>query len=296
MELFHEIFRPLLFEVLRAPAPYCYRCPLKKERPSCGIACASEAETILDERGHEIAALVIEPGVQGAAGMITQPPGYLKRLEAACRRNDVLLICDEVATGFGRTGSLFAVEQEGVKPDLLCLAKGLTGGYLPLAATLATEQVFAAFSGPFESRRTLFHGHTYTGNPLACAAALASLALLDQDRTVEHVQSLLPQLQRGLARIAELPHVGEVRQAGMMVGIELVRERATRSEYAYADRLGHQVILEARKRGVVLRPLGNVIVLMPPLSITTDELQLLLDVTHDSIAQVTSAAERAAGS
>jgi adenosylmethionine-8-amino-7-oxononanoate aminotransferase len=288
MDLFHQIFKPLLFDVLRVPEPYCYRCPLKKHYPGCGIACASEAERLLDERGKEIAALVVEPVMQGAAGMYKQPPGYLKRLEAACRRNDVLLICDEVATGFGRTGKLFACEHDDVRPDLLCLAKGITGGYLPLAATLSSERIYKAFLGPFESKRTFFHGHTYTGNPLACAAALANLKLFDEEHTLDAMRALEPVWEKGLAKVSALPHVGEVRRAGFMVGIELVRDRETRAEYDYAARMGHQVVLEARKRGVVIRPLGSVVVLMPPLAIRREELQLLLDVVHDSIAKVTA--------
>ena len=287
MELFHQIFKPLLFDVLRAPPSYCYRCPLGKNRASCGIACAAEAERLIAEHAHELAAVVVEPLMQGAAGMFAQPPGYLKRLEAACRKHDVLLICDEVATGFGRTGTLFACSQEDVQPDLMCVAKGLTGGYLPLAATLATERVFGAFRGEYESRRTFFHGHTYTGNPLACAAALANLELFESEKTLDHVRALEPQLERGLAQIAEQPHVGEVRRRGFMVGIELVKDRATKEPYPYAERMGHQVVRAARRRGVVVRPLGDVVVLMPPLAISADELALLLDVVRASIAEVT---------
>ena len=288
MELFHDIFRPLLFDVLRAPTSHCYRCPLGKTFPSCNSACAGEMEKMIAEHAHELAAVLVEPLMQGAAGMIAQPKGYLARVEAACREHDVLLIVDEVATGFGRTGTLFASEQEGVKPDLMCVAKGLTGGYLPLAATLATQKIFDAFRGPFESKRTFFHGHTYTGNPLACAAALANLALFDREHTLDHVRDLEPTLQRGLAAIAELPHVGDIRRRGLMIGIELVKDRATKSEYDYAARVGHRVICEARERGVAIRPLGNVVVLMPPLAISNDELALLLDVTRASIAKVTA--------
>lgn len=287
VDLFHEIFRPMLFEVLRAPTTYCYRCPLQKSQPGCGSACAGEIERLIAEHAHELAAVVVEPLIQGAAGMITQPKGYLKRVEQACRKHDVLLIVDEVATGFGRTGTLFACEQEDVAPDLMCVAKGITGGYLPLAATLTTERIFAAFNGPFESKRTFFHGHTYTGNPLACAAALANLELFDREQTLEHVRALEPALEAGLAKIAELPHVGEIRRRGLMVGIELVKDRATREEYPYAARMGHQVILEARKRGVIIRPLGNVVVLIPPLAISRDELGFLLETVRASIAAVT---------
>jgi adenosylmethionine-8-amino-7-oxononanoate aminotransferase len=285
MELFHQTFRGLLFEVERIPTPYAYRW---RGEGDCGRSCLEAAEALFARRGGELAALVIEPLIQGAAGMIVQPPGFLAALAALCREHEVLLICDEVATGFGRTGTMFAVEQEGVKPDLMCLAKGLTGGYLPLAATLTTEDVYSAFLGAADQKRTFFHGHTYTGNPLACAAALANLDLFEKERTLERVQPPLAALAQKLQRTADLPHVGEVRRRGLMIGIELVRDRATKAEYAYGDRIGHRVCLAARRRGVILRPLGNVIVLMPPLSLTLSEAQLLGDAVHDSIAEVTS--------
>jgi len=293
MELFHEIFRPLLFDVLRTPEPHCYRCPLGKSRPSCALACAAEAERLIAAHAHELAAVVVEPLMQGAAGMYAQPNGYLARLAAACKAHDVLLIVDEVATGFGRTGTLFACTQEGVAPDLMCVAKGLTGGYLPLAATLVTDRVSDAFRGSHESLRTFFHGHTYTGNPLACAVALANLALFDSERTLEHVKAMEPQLAQGLARIAELSHVGDVRRRGFMVGIELVADRATKGAYPSALRMGHQVTLAARRRGVIVRPLGDVVVLMPPLSISAQELALLLDVVQASIEEVTAVSRAA---
>jgi adenosylmethionine-8-amino-7-oxononanoate aminotransferase len=286
MELFHGLFRGLLFDVLRLPTPYAYRY----DGPgSCKEACLGAAEKLLSERGHEIAALVIEPLVQGAAGMLMQPPGFLSALAALCRRYEVLLICDEVATGFGRTGTMFAVEQEQVSPDLMCLAKGLTGGYLPLAATLATEEIYSVFLGSVDEKRTFFHGHTYTGNPLACAAALANLGLFKSERTLERMQPTLAALREELAKLAELPHVGEVRQRGLMVGVELVRDRRTKGEYAYGERVGHRVCLALRRRGVLLRPLGNVVVLMPPLSLTVDEARALGRAVYESVREVTEA-------
>ena len=287
VDTFHEIFRPLLFEVLRVPTPHAYRWPTGARL--CLEAAAQAAEALIAGRHQEIAAVLIEPLVQGAAGMITHPPGYLARLARVCREHDVLLICDEVATGFGRTGTMFACEQEQIVPDLMCLAKGLTGGYLPLAATLATEQVFQSFLGPFESKKTFFHGHSYTGNPLACAAALASLKIFDDEQTLVHVKAMAERLAAGLSQISQMPHVGDVRQRGLMIGIELVRDRASKEEYAYADRIGHQVCLAARKREVMLRPLGNVVVLMPPLSIQGQEVDLLLEATEASIREVCGA-------
>ena len=287
VDTFHEIFRPLLFEVLRIPTPHAYRWPGGSRH--CLEAAAQAAEALISGRHQEIAAVLVEPLVQGAAGMITHPPGYLARLARACREHDVLLICDEVATGFGRTGTMFACEQEQVVPDLMCLAKGLTGGYLPLAATLATDHIFQSFLGPFESKKTFFHGHSYTGNPLACAAALASLKIFDDEQTLVHVKAMAERLAAGLSVISQMPHVGDVRQRGLMIGIELVRDRASKEEYAYADRIGHKVCLAARRREVMLRPLGNVIVIMPPLSIHGQEVDLLLEATEAAIREVCGA-------
>lgn len=291
MDLFHERFRHLLFPVERIPTPHAYRWP--------GADVLSEslaaAEALLREKHESIAGLVVEPLVQGAAGMLMQPKGYLKGLEALCRRYDVLLICDEVATGFGRTGTLFAVEQEDVRPDFLCLAKGLTGGYLPLAATLATERVYAAFLGSFGEARTFFHGHTYTGNPLACAAALASLALFETDDTLTRMKPTMQTLARGLERLRAHPNVGDVRQRGMMMGVELVKDRATKEPFAFDERMGFKVCLAARAHGVWLRPLGNVIVLMPPLSLSVEEAGRVVEALEQALAEVLPTSARPRG-
>jgi len=286
IDLFHQVYRPLLFETLRVPSPYCFRCPIGKSYPSCEVACLAPLEMLLAERADEIVAVVIEPQVQGAAGMLVQPAGFLRRVRELCDRAGVLLITDEVATGFGRTGTMFACQREGVVPDLLCLAKGITGGYLPLAATLATERVFEGFLAEFRDRRTFFHGHTYTGNPLACAAAIANIDLLERTALVGTVDEKGELLAAALASLAEHPHVGEIRQRGLMVGVELVRDRTTKAEFDYGDRIGHRVILAARKRGVILRPLGDVVVLMPPLAISRDEIELLARAVRESIDEV----------
>jgi adenosylmethionine-8-amino-7-oxononanoate aminotransferase len=287
MDLFHRIFRPLLFDVHHAPQPYCYRCPLAKTWPECGMACADEVERIFERRAGKIAALVMEPVVQGADGMIAQPPGYVRRMREICDRHGALLVCDEVATGFGRTGKMFAVEHDGVVPDLMTVAKGISGGYLPIAATLSTERVFESFLGPFDAQKTFFHGHTYTGNPLACAASIASMRLFRERRLVEALPGKAEALARALAPAAGMPHVGEVRQRGLMVGIELVRDRATKAEYDYGLRAGHRVCTEARRRGAILRPLGNVVVLMPPLAMTEPQLEELAGIALACIAKVT---------
>ena len=227
IDLFHQVYGPLLFPVHRLPQPFCRQCPLGLSHPACGLACAQALEPMLAEHGESIAALIVEPRVQGAAGMIVQPEGYLRRLWEICQAHDVLFIADEVATGFGRTGKLFACELEGVAPDLMCLGKGITGGVLPLAATMATDRVYQAFLGEFSEFKTFFHGHTYTGNPLACAAALASLRLFQDNQVVANTAPLIARLQKGLAQIAQQKHVVEVRQQGMMCGIELAQDKAT---------------------------------------------------------------------
>jgi adenosylmethionine---8-amino-7-oxononanoate aminotransferase len=286
IEVMHSVFDPLRFNVVRLPSPHCYRCPLGLDPDTCGLKCADDAEQILEQHASSLAGLVIEPLVQGAAGIIVHPEGYLARMREVCTRLGILLVADEVAVGFGRTGTMFACEQEAVVPDLLCLAKGISGGYLPLAATVATEEVFSAFLGSYASRKTFFHGHTYTGNPLGCAAGLASMDLL---------QGLMPELPGRVERLANLlaaevkplPHVGQIRQKGLMVGIELVEDVTSRRAYAPALRTGHQVIMAARNAGVIIRPLGDVVVLMPGPSMPDDELELLIKTTAAAVAQVT---------
>jgi len=289
IDLFHSLYRALLFETIQAPAPYCYRCPLGRSPDTCGMACAARMEEILAARAGETAAVILEPLVQGAGGMITHPAGYLHRVAEACRRHDVLLICDEVATGFGRTGRMFACEHEDVRPDLLCIAKGISGGYLPLAATLAAERIYEAFLGDYSEYRTFFHGHTYTGNALACAAGLASLDVFEKDRVLERIGELGSALGGLLGPVADMPHVGEVRRRGLMVGIELVADRRTREPFPPAERRGWKVCLAARRRGVWIRPLGDVIVLMPPYCISDESLARLVGAVREGIVEATEA-------
>ncbi len=280
---FHHLFAPLLFPTVRAPSPYCYRCPLGLERSRCRIDCADALADLVRRHADELAAVVIEPLVQGAAGMIVAPDGYLQRVREVTRQNNVLLIADEVAVGFGRTGTMFACGQEGVVPDFLCVAKGLTGGYLPLAATLATDEVYNAFLGPPEAGRTFYHGHTYTGNPLGCAAALASLDLLTAPTGLPALPPKVERLGAHLDRLRELPIVGDVRQKGLMAGVELVRDRRTREPFPATDRMGARVCRVAREQGVLLRPLGDVVVVMPPLAIDLNLLDRLGDVLYHSV-------------
>ena len=281
--LFHARFKPLLFPTLAADPPYCYRCPLKLTYPACRLACVDPIETILKQRHRELAGFIIEPLIQAAAGMITQPAGYLKRIRDLCAKFNVLLIADEVATGFGRTGTMFACQQEGVTPDLMTVSKGLTGGYMPLAATLTTEDIYRAFLGKYEDFKAFFHGHSYTGNPLGCALALANLDVFKNENTLAKLRPKIRMLARLLQPLRKLPHVGEIRQQGFMVGIELVQDTITRSAYPPEARIGHRVTQEARKRGLLLRPLGHIIVLIPPLTVLPGELRRMLIIIDQSI-------------
>ena len=283
IELFHSRFKPLLFPTIAAEPPYCYRCPLKLTYPSCDMACIDPVERMLKTRHRELAGFIVEPLVQAAAGMIVQPPGYLKRIRKLCTQYDVLLIADEVATGFGRTGKMFACQHEGVTPDLMAVSKGLTGGYMPLAATLTTEEIYRAFLGKYEEFKTFFHGHSYTGNPLGCAVALANLEIFRKEKTLAGLRPKIAALARWLPPLKQLDHVGEIRQRGLMVGIELVRNRATKTPYPVGERIGHRVAREARTRGLLMRPIGNVIVLMPPLSASLAELQRMAAIVEASI-------------
>ena len=287
IDLFHDMYRNLLFGTYKVPSPYCYRCPYGRDYPGCKLDCLIGVEKMLDRHHEEIAALVMEPLVQGAAGMLMQPEGFLRGVRELCSHYGVFMIADEVAVGFGRTGKMFACEHEGVTPDILCLAKGISGGYLPLAATVTREEVFEGFLGEFADNKTFYHGHTYTGNPLGCAVAIASLELFEKERIIENLQPKISFLSDKLNKFKELAHVGDIRQKGMMVGIELVANKETRQALAAENRTGHEVIMEARKRGVMIRPLGDVIVLMPHLSMSTRELELLCRVTYESIRMVT---------
>ncbi len=289
IDLFHSMYKPLLFQTRKIESPFCYRCAYGMTYPACGMNCLAHAERTIRRYAAVTAALIIEPLVQGAAGMLMQPPGYLKKIRELCTRYGILMIADEVATGFGRTGTMFACEQEGVEPDIMCIAKGITGGYLPLAATLATREIYHGFLGEHRDLRTFFHGHTYTGNPLACATAIASLDLFREEGTLKKLQPKIALLSRELERFTKLEHVGEVRQKGFMVGIELVKNRGTKKAYPIEDKMGIKVIMECRKRGLIIRPLGNVIVLMPPLTISEKEQKRMIDIVYTAIQTVTNA-------
>ena len=289
IDLFHDIFNQLLFPTLVVPSPFPYRNP-SMAPGDLRDKCLEVFEKIAREKSDQIAALIVEPCVQGAAGMIVHPEGFLKGLEAICRKYNILLICDEVATGFGRTGKMFACEKELVCPDILCVAKGLTGGYLPLAATLTTDDIFQAFLGPYSDYKTFFHGHSYTGNPLACAAANACLEIFTEERVLEKIQPKIEFLRNSLSNIlSESPHVGDIRQCGFMVGVELTKDKLLRKPFPMESRIGAQVTSNIRKHGVVLRPLGDVVVIMPPLAIENSQIETIVRSLNESIKETCAA-------
>jgi adenosylmethionine---8-amino-7-oxononanoate aminotransferase len=274
--VFTDAFRPLLFRVQRADAPYCYRCPLGLERASCGIDCLSSLEAALKEDGRSVAAVLVEPMLQAAGGMIVWPSEFLAGVRRLCDRYGTLMIADEVLTGFGRTGRMFASEHASVSPDIICLSKALTAGYLPLGATVATETIFEAFLSD-DRAKTFFHGHSFTANPLACAVALASLDLFREHDVLGRVERLESRLRTGLTALANLPSVGNVRVIGGVGIVELVSDKHTRKSDGYLDGIGPRLSALFLDRGLLLRPLGNVVYFMPPYSITDDQVDWALD-------------------
>ncbi|MCX7857939.1 MAG: adenosylmethionine--8-amino-7-oxononanoate transaminase [Deltaproteobacteria bacterium] len=287
IDMFHKIYRPLLFKSYKAPSPYCYRCPLKLDRNKCSMECVSIFEHIVMEHKEELCGVIIEPYVQGAGGIIVQPEGFLSKVWQITKKNNLLFIADEVATGFGRTGSMFACERENVIPDVICLSKTITGGYLPLAATITTDEIYNAFLGRYEEFKTFFHGHTYTGNPISCQLALANLDLFEREDLISKIKEKIEFAQKELEKFKDLPNVGEVRQGGLMIGIELVQNRKDKKVYPPEKKMGQRVILKAREKGLIIRPLGDVIVIMPPLAIDKETLKKIFDITYESICEVT---------
>jgi adenosylmethionine-8-amino-7-oxononanoate aminotransferase len=285
-EAFHKPYFPMLFKTHFAPTPFVYHSPTPDEPETVRDHCLEKLEEILKKHGDRIAAVCIEPIVQGAGGMIVQPEGFLRGVRKLCDQYEVLMIADEVAVGFGRTGKMFACEHENVQPDLMCVAKGITGGYLPLAATFATQKIYDAFIGDPWEGKTFYHGHTYTGNPLACAAALASLDLFEKNNLMVEVQRKSKIVAELLAPLKQLPHVGEIRQKGLMVGIELVEDKEARKSFDSRLRTGAAVCQKIRGHGIILRPLGDVIVMMPPLAMSERHLQNLAHAVEEELITI----------
>jgi adenosylmethionine-8-amino-7-oxononanoate aminotransferase len=286
VEAFLRAFRPILFPARRVPSPYCYRCPVGKAYPGCGVSCVDALGDALREGGETVAAVILEPLLLGAGGMIVYPPEYLSRAAALAREHNAHLILDEVATGFGRTGTMFACEQAGVSPDFLCLSKGLTGGTMPLAATLTTAEVYNSFLGGPDSGKTFYHGHTYTANPVGCAAALASLDLFEEEGLVDRVARLAPRLAEGVRELAGLPMVGDVRGIGMVAALELVRDKETKEPLPGTAPLFREFRREGLRRGLLLRPLGNVVYLFLPQAVTREALDDILDRFGETLRAV----------
>lgn len=277
VDLFTESFAPLFFSSFKVPSPYCYRCPMNKERKSCHIDCLSPLEKLLKDKSDEIAGIILEPFVLGAGGMIIYPKEYLSGVGKLAKKFNVHLIVDEVATGFGRTGKMFASEYAGIKPDLMCVSKGITAGYLPLAATLATEKIARAFYAPYIENKTFYHGHTYTANPIACAAGLGSLEVFKKEKTLEHVKKIIPEFHRLLNNFRDLPLVGDIRAIGLIGALELVKDKKTKESFKFKERIGFKVYNMGLKKNLLLRPLGGIIYLFLPLCIKKDELE---DIMH----------------
>ncbi len=286
IDLFHGTYRDLLFETIRLPSPYLY---CKQEHGGLSQTCLADLIIRLQEllrARRDVVAVVLESGIQAAAGMLPYPKGFMKEVRELTRRYEVLMIVDEVATGFGRTGSMFYCQQEGITPDFMCLGKGITGGYLPLAATLTTNRVFEAFLGEFGDAKHFYHGHTYTGNNLAAAVSLANLELFEEEKTLERLKPKIELLTRRLEEFWELKHVGDVRQLGFMAGIELVKDRESREPFPYGERTGFKVAHKCREKGVFLRPLGDVMVLMMPLVIREEEINYVIDTLKWAISEL----------
>ncbi|MDV2886036.1 adenosylmethionine--8-amino-7-oxononanoate transaminase [Alkalihalophilus pseudofirmus] len=287
VDIFHTTYKPLMFDSYKVPFPTVYRNELPDPVDVRDQALA-ELETMLSEKGKEIAAVIMEGMVQGAGGMHVMPNGYLKGVENLCKKHDVLLIIDEVATGFGRTGKMFAVEHEEVEPDIMMVAKGITGGYLPIAATLTTEEIYKAFYADYAELKTFFHGHSYTGNQLGCAAALANLDIFEQENVMEDVERKTAFVKEKLEALKDLPHVGDIRQLGLMVGIELVLNKETKQPFPWVERIGYQTTLEMRKLGMLSRPLGDTIVFMPPYASSYEDLDAMISIMEQAIKETTS--------
>ncbi len=286
LDLYAEIYKPMLMDIVRVEAPDCYRCPYGECRDTCQCECFQQAEEALSKYGQEIAAFIMEPLVQGSAGMRIYPPLYLKKLREACDRYGVLLIADEIATGFGRTGKLFACDHAGITPDILCMSKGLTGGYLPMAITVTTQEIYDAFYDDYNKGKAFMHSHTYSGNPLACSAALAVQDILEEEQILEHAAQRADYLHEQLMNaLGDHPNVGEIRHIGLINGIELVADRKTKTPFPSEDRVGYQIYKRALQEGVIFRPLGDVIYFNPPLIIKEEEIDEAVAVCKKVITE-----------
>lgn len=286
VDLYNKVFRPLLLDTVRAQGPNCFRCKFNERSESCNVPCISYVEEKLKEHHQELSAIIIEPLIQAAAGMKMYPPGYLKQLKELCEKYDVHLIADEVAVGFGRTGTMFACEQAGISPDFMCLSKGLTGGYLPMSVVLTTDEVYDAFYDDYETMKAFLHSHSYTGNPLTCRVALEVLKIFEDEKVLDQIKEKGAYMRELAIRTFEgHPFVGEYRQTGMVGAIELVKDKETKEPFPSKDRVGYQIYKIALEKGLLLRPLGNILYFMPPYVITKDEINIMIEKTNEAIRE-----------
>jgi adenosylmethionine-8-amino-7-oxononanoate aminotransferase len=277
----------MMMDNIHIEAPDCYRCPYGKQRDCCQCECFEKAEKAFAKHGHETAAMIAEPLLQGSAGMRIYPPLYLKKLRGLCDKYDVKLILDEIATGFGRTGTMFACEQAGISPDILCISKGLTGGYLPMSVTCVSEEIYDAFYADYSEGRAFMHSHTYAGNPLAASVANATLKIMERDNILEEANEKAIWLNNRFHEIFDShPNVGEIRQMGLINAIELVEDKDSKKGFDSSERIGYKIYREALKQGLMLRPLGNVMYFNPPLVITKKELEESLRICKEAIDSV----------
>jgi adenosylmethionine-8-amino-7-oxononanoate aminotransferase len=284
VDLYSSIYQPLLLDTLRAEGPDCFRCPFNQNPIHCNTPCISSVEKILKKHHSEIAAVIIEPLIQAAAGMKMYPPSYLKQLRKLCTKYDVLLIADEVAVGFGRTGTMFACEQAEITPDFMCLSKGITGGYMPLSVVLTTNEVYDAFYDDYESNKAFLHSHSYTGNPLACRIALEVLKIFKEDHYIEKIKQKSTYMKELASNLFnDHPNIGEYRQTGMVGAIELVKDKETKEPFPSEERIGYKIYQIALEKGLLLRPLGNVLYFMPPYVIEKAEIEKMIRTASDSI-------------
>ena len=284
--LYNEVFEPLLLDTVRAQGPDCFRCPFQKLPESCDAPCSHFVEEQLKMHHEEITAVIIEPLIQAAAGMKMYPPIYLQRLRALCSQYDVHLIADEIAVGFGRTGTMFACEQASITPDFMCLSKGITGGYLPLSAVLTSDQVYNAFYDEYGTMKAFLHSHSYSGNTLACRVALEVLTIFEEEQIMDMIQRKGQQMrQLAMEAFGHMPYVGEYRQVGLVGAIELVADRQTKTPFASEERIGYQIYQQALEKGLLIRPLGNILYFMPPYIITNEEMTFMINTTKETIEQ-----------
>lgn len=286
MDLYAKIYKPMLMDAIRVEAPDCYRCPHGKCRDNCECECFENAERAFADHGHEACAMIVEPLLQGSAGMRIYPASYLARLRSLCDRHNVLLIADEIATGFGRTGRMFALDHAGVSPDIMCLSKGLTGGYMPMALTVTTDEIYSAFYADYNEGKAFMHSHTYSGNPLGCSAALAVLRVLQEERVLEHASVRADYLHRRISgALLDHPNIGEIRHIGLINALELVADKNSKEGFAPEQRMGYQVYKKALEKGLILRPLGNVLYFNPPLVINEEEIDKAVRLCAEAISE-----------